>query len=87
MTIRVYVDWDTHEILSADEHNEKQRARVVEMMADEDIFNEWLEEHYMPQAIWHMTEAGRAEVLTQWEQHCIETIEEDDEYEENYIKV
>lgn len=87
MMVKVFVDWDAHEILTEEEHNEKQRVRVVEMMADEDIFNEWLEEHYMPQAIWHMTEAGRAEVLTQWERVCIETIDDDDEYEENCIEV
>lgn len=87
MMVKVYVDWDAHEILTANEHAEKQRVRVVEMMADEDIFNEWLEERYLPQAIWHMTEAGRTEVLTQWEQCCIETIEEDDEYEEDFIEI
>ena len=87
MMVKVYVDWDAHEILTAEEYEKKVQEETLSVLEDGDEFNEWLEEHYMPQAIWHMTEAGRAEVLSRWEESCRDYAESTLDYEENFIEV
>ena len=87
MTVKVYVDWDAHEILTEEEYKKKLRVGVSTLLADKEEFNEWLSDHYTPQYIWHLTEAGRAEVLTRWEEDCQEIAEVRMDYEETLIKI
>ena len=87
MMVKVYVDWDAHEILTAEEYEKKLNIETSCLLDEEDAFNQWLEENYMPQFIWHLTEAGRAEVLTQWEEYCRSYAKDEMDYEEDFIEV
>lgn len=87
MMVKVYVDWDAHEILTAEEYEKKLQEETLSVLEVEDEFNDWLEERYLPQVIWHMTEAGRAEVRSLWEDSCRDYAEAQLDYEETYIEV
>jgi hypothetical protein len=87
MTVKVYVDWESHEILTEEEYNKKLRTGALTIMENTEEFNDWLESYYLPQNIWHLTEAGRAEVLTRWEAYCRDYAEEQMDYEETLINV
>ena len=87
MMVKVFVDWDAHEILTAEEYEKKLQEETISLLEEEDEFNEWLEERYLPQVIWNMTEAGRAEVRSLWEDWCRDSAESTLDYEENYIEV
>ena len=87
MTVKVYVDWYNQEILTAEEYQKKIREETICMLEEKDTFNDWLSENYTPQAIWHLTEAGRAEVLTQWEEYCRSYAEDEMNHEETHIEI
>ena len=87
MTIKVYVDWDGQEIISADEYEKKVKEEVSSLLNDEDEFNEWLSNHYMPQEIWHMTKAVRFEVMSLWEEYCRDYAEDQSEYCITHIEI
>ena len=81
MTVKVFIDWDAHEVISEAEHKEKIRQETEKMMANEEYFHEWLEDNYTPQAIWELTEAGRIEVQGLWERECKDTAEIESDFE------
>ena len=87
MMVKVYVDWDAHEILTAEEYEKKLQEETLSVLDDNDEFHDWLEEHYLPQFIWNLTEAGRAEVLSRWEDSCRDYAETQLDYEETCIEV
>ena len=87
MTVKVRVDWDAHEILTEEEYKKRLQIETLTLLEDKEEFNEWLSDHYTPQYIWHLTEAGRREVMTRWEEYCQEIAEVRMDYEETLIKV
>ena len=87
MTVKVYVDWYAQEILTADEYEKKLNIETNCLLDEEDAFNEWLSENYTSQAIWHLTEAGRAEVRSLWEDWCRDSAESKLDYEETFIEI
>ena len=87
MTFTVYVNWHTRKIISAEEYEKKIREEVSSLMNEEDEFNEWLNESYLPQEIWHMTGARRAEAWSLWEEYCRDTVEANDNYEKASFKI
>ena len=87
MTVTLYVDWVAQEILTEEEYEKKIKEETISLMEEEDEFNEWLEERYTPQHIWHMTEAGRAEVRSLWEDYCRDTAEVNADYEKTFVEV
>lgn len=87
MTIKVFVDWDEHEIISEAEYNEKIRQETEKIMTDKEEFYQWLENNYMPQTIWEMTEAGRIEVQGLWEQVCKDNAEIEFNFESSEIEI
>ena len=87
MTIKVFVDWDTHEIISEAEYNEKIRKEAEKMVADKEEFYQWLEDNYMAQTIWEMTEAGRIEIQGFWERECKGIAEVESDFEATEIEI
>ena len=87
MTIKVFVDWDEHEVINEAEYKEKIRQETEEMMVDKEEFYDWLSNNYMPQTIWEMTEAERAEVQELWEQACKDNAEIESDFEMIMVEI
>ena len=87
MTIKVFVDWDEREIINETEYKEKIRQETEKTMADKETFYDWLEDNYMAQTIWEMTEAERAEVQGLWEQWCKDYAEVESDFEMIMVEI
>lgn len=84
--MRVYVNWNNEDILTVKQYDNLAEEKAMELEADTDAFNEWLDRNYTASELWDMTEATKGAIEAEWHMHCWDEVSYDlsqdyDEYD------
>lgn len=74
--MRVYVNWDSQEVVGPEQADELIHSKHEEMVADDAVFEDFLTERYTVCQIWEMSDDERAEVLEEFNKLQLEEAEE-----------
>lgn len=74
--MRVYVNWETQEVLGPKEVEEKIDEKYQEYANDTYDFNDYLTENYTISQIWEMNDIQKGEVLEKYYNDCRSEAEE-----------
>ena len=88
MKIKLYVDWDNHQVLNQDQYEERLSEAADELFADDNCLAEWLDENFTLLDIFQAGEAKKEEIRADFRDYCqknAESILSDDG--ENYEEV
>lgn len=80
--MRVYVNWDSQEVVGPEQADELIHRKQEEMCNDDAIFEDFLTERYTVCQIWEMSDDERAEILREFNKLQLEEAEDwfDDEF-------
>ena len=86
--MRVYVNWETQEIVGPNQVEEIIDRRLSYYLEDDNLLDEYLEEHYTRAAIWHMDDRQKESVMEDYTAYQKEQVEEwfDEEFCEYEIE-
>jgi hypothetical protein len=70
MCFFVYVNWESRQVVGAEEFNMLVMEKADEVELDTDRFNEWLTQNYAPSALLDMIDCEQDEVRELYRQHC-----------------
>ena len=87
MTVKVYVDWYGNEILNESEHCKKLNLLAEERRANKEHLHEWLDENYSASDIWKLDAVERLQLEREWADACLQSVKDEDEYEEVFIEI
>jgi hypothetical protein len=89
MTIKLYVDWRSREILTKEDYEDEVKTRTDDYVSDNGGFESWLGETYTIWEIYNFTDEDKKRVHEEWREACKGYAKEDanDEYEEMEIEV
>ena len=84
--MKVYVNWQTKEVISQEQYNQRIAALAAEYVDDDSLLDDYLEDRYTSLELFNMSEEERAEVrgdFAEWCYHGAENalIEDFEEYE------
>lgn len=87
MKIKLYVDWDNHQVLNQDQYEERLSEAADELFADDNCLAEWLDENFTLLDIFQAGEAKKEEIRADFIDYCQENAEnalsdDGEEYEE-----
>ena len=88
MKIKLYVDWDNHQVLNQGQYEERLSEAADELFADDNCLAEWLDENFTLLDIFQAGEAKKEEIRADFRDYCqknAESILSDDG--ENYEEV
>ena len=88
MKIKLYVDWDNHQVLNQDQYEERLSEAADELFADDNCLAEWLDENFTLLDIFQAGEVKKEEIRADFRDYCqknAESILSDDG--ENYEEV
>ena len=88
MKIKLYVDWDNHQVLNQDQYEERLSEAADELFADDNCLAEWLDENFTLLDIFQAGEAKKEEIRADFRDYCqknAESVLSDDG--ENYEEV
>ena len=85
---RVYVNWETQEVVGGHQADEVIDRKVSEYLEDEELLEEYLHEHFSLIKIWGMDEKEKNEVFEDYTTHLKEEAEDwfDDEFCEYIVE-
>ena len=85
---RVYVNWETQEVVGGHQADEVIDRKVSEYLEDEELLEEYLYEHFSLIKIWGMDEKEKNEVFEDYTAHLKEEAENwfDDEFCEYIVE-
>lgn len=75
MKIKLYVDWDNHQVLNQDQYEERLSKAADELFADDNWLAEWLDENFTLLDIFQAGEAKREEIRADFRDYCQENAE------------
>lgn len=68
--MRVYVNWNDEDILTAKQYEDLMEEKVKELENDEDAFIEWLDRNYSASELWEENVTERENIKARWHDHC-----------------
>lgn len=74
--MRVYVNWETQEIVGPNQVEEIINNRLSYYLEDDQLLEEYLEERYTLAAVWHMDDRQKESVMEDYTIHQKEQAEE-----------
>lgn len=77
MKIKIYVDYGNQEVLTEEQHKKVLAERVKSYKADNEAFEDWLNDRYCAHEIFKMKSHELDEVIERWEGVCETDAEED----------
>ena len=86
--MRVYVNWETQEVLGPTQAEEVIGRKHDELCADDAIFEDYLTERFTISQIWALSDEERTETLSEFSEFQREEAEDwfDDEFCEYYVE-
>lgn len=75
MKIKLYVDWDNHQVLNQDQYEERLSGAADELFADDNCLAEWLDENFTLLDIFQAGEAKKEEIRMDFRDYCQENAE------------
>lgn len=85
---RVYVNWETQEVVGGHQADEVIERKVSEYLEDEELLEEYLYEHFSHSAIWNMNAKQKEETFEKYTAYQKEQAENwfDDEFCEYFVE-
>lgn len=85
---RVYVNWETQEVVGGHQADEVIDKKVSEYLEDDELLEEYLYNHFSLIKIWSMNEKEKNEVFEEYTTHLKEEAEDwfDDEFCEYIVE-
>lgn len=85
---RVYVNWETQEVVGGHQADEVIDRKVSEYLEDEELLDEYLYERFSLSAIWNMDAKRKEEVFEEYTAYQREQVEDwfDDEFCEYLVE-
>lgn len=77
MKIKIYVDYENQEVLTEEQCKNVLAERVKSYKADNEAFEDWLNDRYSAYEIFKMKSHELDEVIERWEGVCEADAEED----------
>jgi hypothetical protein len=82
--MRVYVNWDSGEVVGPIGADKVIKARAAEYMDDGEAFFDWLSERYTLWDVWSFGEDEKAEIKEKYFEFCRESAH--DWFDENFCE-
>lgn len=73
---KIYINWETEEILSEADYLDKVDAMRERYIANEDLFNEYLDDQFTMTAIWSADDVYKAGIRKEFEKQMSTEAEE-----------
>ena len=85
---RVYVNWETQEVVGGHQADEVLDRKVSEYLEDEGLLEEYLYEHFSMSVIWNMDTKQKEEAFEEYTAYLKEQAEDwfDDEFCEYFVE-
>lgn len=85
---RVYVNWETQEVVGGHQADEVIDRKVSEYLEDDDLLEEYLYERFSLSAIWNMDAKQKEEIFKEYTAYQKEEVEcwFDDEFCEYFVE-
>ena len=73
--MRVYVDWETQEVVGPNQIEALIDQKLSDYLEDDELLEEYLEERYTLSAIWHMDDEQKESVMEDYTTYQREYVE------------
>ena len=77
MKIKIYVDYENHNVLTEEDYKEVLNEKAKSYKADDGAFRDWLNDNYEAFKIFNMKSHELDKVVERWEGVCEGDAEED----------
>lgn len=75
------------EVISDKEYAENRQANIDNLFHDDDAFSEWLDDVCTVYQMWNMTPEQKTEVMEDWKNCCMETVDTNSEWNSYEVEV
>lgn len=75
--MRVYVNWNDEDILTAKQYDNLAEEKAMELEEDKDAFEEWLNRNYNASDLWNADETTKWVIKDEWHMHCWDEVSYD----------
>lgn len=87
MTITIYVDHCTEEVLTEKEYEERRADDLADLVEDTIAFHNWLDDKFSAHELWEIDEAWRERIKNLWVDECESLWESENGFESYTLQI